>query len=508
MMASSSPEFSASSARVPLWRQKLDASWRWWTDELAHLVPERFARGTRVPVLMQESGGDIVLVEPRAAAGPEARVALAALDPAQARTALAALLQRAGETRARARLCLDRQEALLRRISMPAATEENLAQVVGFEMDRLTPFRADEVYFDQRVVARDPASAQIAVQLAVARREVVDAHLARLRDLGVSVQGVTVREENPGQHAAFDLLPTAQRGERESPNDRLLRNVLLGTAAVLLLAAMLLPAWQKRETVIAALPLLEKARQDAESTDALSRTLERQVADYNFLLAKKHAPGALAYLEDLSRLLPDNTWVQQFDLRSAGKSREVQITGETTSSSKLIELLEQSTLLQNATPRGTVTRGSQPGTERFMIAAETRPRPLPAMLPAREVGAMPMAPPIAAAPPPAVEPPPPVAGAAVSPSGGVANVEVTQGAAAPPPAPVTPAPTGAVPPPSPPVRATDPQGGRPVPKTAAEREALIAERAARMRQDRARREDASRAASERARAQHQQSGNR
>ena len=54
-------------------------------------------------------------------------------------------------------------EALVRRVTMPAATEENLRQVLGFEMDRLTPFRADDVYFDYRVVSRDAAAGQLAI---------------------------------------------------------------------------------------------------------------------------------------------------------------------------------------------------------------------------------------------------------------------------------------------------------------------------------------------------------
>jgi len=443
----STPDFSASNA-VPQWRQNLATSWRWWTNELARLVPERFARGTRLPVLALESSGDIVLVEPRTAAGPDARVAAASLDAPQARAALVALLARVGETRARARFCLERGEALLRRVTMPAATEENLAQVMGFEMDRLTPFRADEVYFDQRVVSRDAAAAQITVQVAVARRDLVDARVARLRDLGVSVQGVTVREDAPGQHAAFDLLPTAQRGERESANDRLTRHVLIAAVALLFLVALLLPLWQKREGVTAVIPMVAKAQQEAMATDAIARDLERQVADYNYLLTKKHAWGALAYLEDVSRLLPDNTWVQQFDLRTAGKSREVQITGETTSSSRLIELLEQSTLLQNATPRGTVTRGSLPGTERFMIAAETRQKPLPAMLAARDLAAMPAPAPVAAA---AAVPAP------ATPAGMAKVAEGEETAADGAPAAAAPAP-GTVPPPLPTTAKVVPKG--------------------------------------------------
>jgi general secretion pathway protein L len=384
---SSTPDSIRSS---PPWRQKLAAFGRWWADELSRLLPERMPflmRGARVPVLAI-ADGEVVLVEPRSAAGPEARVAVATLG-GQGRAAVRALLERVGEVRNRARLCLGRDEMLVRRVSMPAATEENLSQVIAFEMDRLTPFRADEVYYDQRVVARDAAAATVQVQLAVARREIVDARLATLRDLGVSVQGVVVPEDAPSPGARLDLLPSGQRGERETANERATRNVVLGAVLVLLFVAMLLPAWQKREAIIALKPVVDKAKQEATATDAIARTLERQVADYNYVQSKKHAAPALAYLEEVSRLLPDNTWVQQFELKNAGKSREVQVTGETTSSSKLIEIFEQSTLLQNAAPRGSVIRGSQPGTERFVIAAEARPRPLPEARPAAEVAAIP-----------------------------------------------------------------------------------------------------------------------
>ncbi|HET6265167.1 MAG TPA: PilN domain-containing protein [Usitatibacter sp.] len=398
---------------VPPWRHKLAAFWRWWTGELAVMLPERLARGTRVPVLAFE-GDDVVLVEPRSAAGPNARVAAGTLEPGPARAAIRQLLERAGETRGRARLRLAREQALVRRVTMPAATEENLSQVVAFEMDRLTPFRADDVYFDHRVVSRDAGAGQILVEVAVAPRDVVDAAVARMGELGTSLQGVPVGDEASPGSGTLDLLPTERRGERETANERLLRNGLLAAVGLLLLVALLLPAWQKREAIVGMHPQIAKSKQEAESSDAIARTLEREVADYNFLLGKRHAPSALAYLEDVSRLLPDNTWVQQFELRTAGKGREVQITGETASASKLIEILEQSTLLQNSTPRGSVTRGSQPGTERFMIVAETRPRPMPESLPVREVAVL--------APPPSMP--------AVSPAKAGAQSDVAPVAAA------------------------------------------------------------------------------
>src|SRR5687768_11099155 len=163
----------ASARGTPAWRVKLLRFWRWWSNELLAMVPERFASmagAGRVPVLAFKDGNAVV-IEPRAAEGaPPDHAELSDLDPARAGAAVRALLERAGESRGRARLALAPHEALVRRVTMPAATEENLATVLGFEMDRLTPFRAEEVYYDHRVVGRDAAANTIAVMLAVAAR--------------------------------------------------------------------------------------------------------------------------------------------------------------------------------------------------------------------------------------------------------------------------------------------------------------------------------------------------
>lgn len=407
------PEIAAPRA-TPAWRQKASALWRWWTGELAQAVPERFSllgAGSRVPQVTIEAD-ELLLVEPRSAVTPESRVALETLEPVRRRAAVREMLERAGETRARARLSLAHHEALVRRVSMPAATEENLRQVLAFEMDRLTPFRAEEVYFDFRVLARDVATGTLSVLLAVARRELVDARVESLRGLGVSVQGVTVRDDVAGAGSGgLDLLPTEQRGERESTRERTIKWVLAVVVLLLLVAALAYPLYRKREAVLALHPQVARATTEASSTDTIARDLERQVADYNFLLARRHAwAPVLAYIEDISRLLPDNTWVQQLDLKQVGKGgRELQITGETVSSSRLIEILQQSQFLQNTQTRGTITRGTLPGTERFMIAAEVKPRQPPEPRPVTEgVPAAAVAPP--PAPPAAAQPaaPPPV----------------------------------------------------------------------------------------------------
>jgi general secretion pathway protein L len=389
----------------PAWRARLSSFWRWWSGELRALVPERFAAlggVARVPRVALRDG-ELALVDSRGGT-PPAAVAMEVLDASSQRSALRQLLESVGETRGRVRLCLQREEALVRRVTLPAATEENLEQVLGFEMDRLTPFRADDVYFDHRIVGRDAGAGQITAQLAVARRELVDSKAERLRAWGASVQGVNVVED-AGAATPLDLLPRELRGQRDVGTTRFLVPGLAALVLALLVVALLYPVYRKREAVVELLPLVAKAKQDAEATDVIRGALEKQVTDYNFLVGRRQGSWpALAILEDVSRILPDNTWVNQMDVKTTGKAREVQVTGETASASKLIELFEQSTVLQNATPKGAVTRGSMPNMERFMIVAETRARTVPAARPLLEVAqALPSLPPPAMAP---VAPPP------------------------------------------------------------------------------------------------------
>ena len=203
--------------------------------------------------------------------------------------------------------------------------------------------------------------------------------------VAASPQAVAVSQDAGTGSASFNLLPQGQPGERESSGEGLLQYALIGLVALLLAVALVLPAWQKRQAIIDLHPQLNKAKQEAEATAAIQRDVEQRVADHNFVTAKKQAAyPALAILEEVTRLLPDNTWVTQLDVKTAGKVREAQISGETPSSSKLIEVLEQSALMKNAAPRGTVVRGATPNTERFVIAAEVRARQAPEPRPVAE----------------------------------------------------------------------------------------------------------------------------
>jgi len=200
--------------------------------------------------------------------------------------------------------------------------------------------------------------------------------------------------------------------------------------------ALLFPLWQKREAVISLQPRLDTAKAGADVADRLAKEIEKLASEHNFLLAKKQGQHPTVMLiEDLSRLLPDSTWVQQLDIKTGPKIRELQLAGETGSSSQLVELLEKSGSLANANFKSPLTKGVTPGTERFLIAAEVKPRALPEPIPENALVKAPDGPPVVTPGAPAAAAP---AGTSASPD--TAGTVAPAVAPAPAPAPTTPAP--------------------------------------------------------------------
>jgi len=202
---------------------------------------------------------------------------------------------------------------------------------------------------------------------------------------------------------------------------------------------LFLPVWQKREQAIALTELSDRARESAEVSDRLRTELERRVGDYNFALERKYAfPGAIQVLDDITRILPDDTWLTQLEMhtmRAKDAQREISLRGESANAGRLVSLLEDSKLFTQTAPRSPTTK-IQPGPgEIFDVSTHLKPLPPPTSLPIE------MTPP-ARRPVPVVPRPVPAAPAA--------NAPPAPNAATPAPNAATPAPpTNAQPAPAP-----------------------------------------------------------
>ena len=143
---------------------------------------------------------------------------------------------------------------------------------------------------------------------------------------------------------------------------------------------MLVPLLQKRGYAIALLQQTEAEEVHAEAAAAVRREFERLEGDYNYVLAGKYAyPGTLQIIDDVTKVLPDDTWLTQFELKTTVKGKDMQrdvfLRGESANGSKLISLLEDSKLVEQAALRSPTTK-LQPGPgEVFDLGAQLKPLP-------------------------------------------------------------------------------------------------------------------------------------
>ncbi|MBV5276573.1 PilN domain-containing protein, partial [bacterium] len=123
-------------------------------------------------------------------------------------------------------------------------------------------------------------------------------------------------------------------------------NVALLLLALLLAAsALALPIWQKRNTAMTLTNLSLTAKEAAMQTQSLRDQMEALATEYKFPIEQKNAlPSTFLLVNQLSKLLPDDTYVSNLEVTG----KDVQIQGETGSSSKLIELMEGSGFLTEA----------------------------------------------------------------------------------------------------------------------------------------------------------------
>ena len=349
--------------------------WHWWIGELRALVPPRLMSwvvGDVAVTDMMIDGAGIHLV--RLDAG---KLTTTATIPSGEVTTHPLLRELRAKGNTQIRVLLDSRQVLQKNIILPAAVEENLREVMGFELDRHTPFTAAQAYYDVKLRKRDPQHESIDVLLAVGSRNSVDPLLALVRQTGLSVEGVGIADADPlGQ--TIELLPAGDKPARKWGNLLTINLALFALATMLMLIALLLPIWQKREAVIALNPLVARASAEYEISQRLNDDYIKLANEHNYITGRKQSTySSIAILEELTRISPDTTVAQSFDLKSTGKTREVTLIGEAMAVSKVIEALEQSPLFQNASQRSISRKGSQGINEWFHVATELKPKALP-----------------------------------------------------------------------------------------------------------------------------------
>ena len=363
--------------RTRLAKTPLPRFFSWWGTELLACLPKRWRErlgGHSEALLLEVRDNAIVVLRERNQAVSEfGRVGLDLPEDSRA-AEIRRLQARIENPGVRTIFCLPESKALTRTMTLPAAAEENLRQVLTFEMDRQTPFKADQVYFDSRVAARDAATRSLRVELVVLPRSLLDPQLAAVAGEQIQFDGVDVRSDDAagGARRGVNLLPAERRARRRDM--RLPINLGLFALALILLVFNMSESLDNRAIAVETMQAeVDKAAVAAREVLELKKTLQDSINGANFLAEKKrNGPLVVALLDDLAARLNDDTYLERLSI----ENNQIQLQGQSKEAAGLISVLSASPFLANPKLEGQIQPDPRTGKDRFTISAEPKDVPV------------------------------------------------------------------------------------------------------------------------------------
>ncbi|HZZ90153.1 MAG TPA: hypothetical protein VFE13_17625 [Caulobacteraceae bacterium] len=262
---------------------------RWWVDELAELAPvlRTGERASARPVLEFSAGGGARLWRQGRCevVGDAAALRGAAVDVA-----------------------LPAGVALDRRVTLPDLRLDDLVRLVANDIDRLTPFRAEQVYFALELEAT--AGERREARLAVVRRPDAEAALSKAQQIGAAPARLGVASDD-GQ-VVFDFLPAIRAAGRGGRSDR---GPLIWWSAVAACLALNVGLLIFKDSYdVASLKNLVDLQQPSVSLALkLRQRVEGEMAGRQALLARRAHEEPLRILDAVTRALPAPQSLQRLE---------------------------------------------------------------------------------------------------------------------------------------------------------------------------------------------------
>ncbi len=333
----------------------------WWRQQLLDLVPEalRPGAGPAANALVADATAHGVLTLLRRRRGLETRVAQVRLDEAGLPSLRAALNARPGGEPVLLRL--PTHTLLERSVALPLAAERDLERVLGYDMERLTPFTADEVFWGFGVQARDRARGRLSVRLSLVPRSTVQGLIDMLAACNGRPSLIEAETEEGPRAIRLAHAPAAGAMTRLTPRNAA---IILAFLAFLVIVSPFL-----RQSIE-----LAGARRDLDSlaprmseVNALRRRIQGASAGGDAVLSEtKRVGDMLEALAAITEILPDNSYLTEFTMRE----RKMTLKGLSASAPHLISLLSADPRIKNPAFTDATTTAENGHNDVFAIRAE------------------------------------------------------------------------------------------------------------------------------------------
>lgn len=256
-------------------------------------------------------------------------------------------------------------------LELPSRAAEFLEGVVRSQIDRLTPWSADQAAFGSSVPA-DLGSGRIVVTVAATAKVM----LAPIQQAfsGTGARSIVIRAAPPLASPDMAAIKITEENVTRVLDVNVVRRVVMVTLACALLVSL---AAEAASTFIGGNLQThqdELARQIARQRSVLLMSRHaagdpKTLAEQALLRRKNESPSDVIALEILSKILPDTTYVTEMHI----EANKLQLTGITHDAPQLIRLIEQTKHFSQTTFFAPITRSPSDSRDHFSIEARMEP---------------------------------------------------------------------------------------------------------------------------------------
>jgi general secretion pathway protein L len=248
---------------------------------------------------------------------------------------------------------------------LPAESRQYLDGIVRHQLERVVPWRADNVLYTYKINPGPAGDNRVYVTVAATARNLHAALFAALAALSPR----KVRLLYPAvEKAGGDVsIPLDQGPAGGAHHDQLRLYVMGGLAALLLLAVggltwLIIADSQASAGLEATQNEVADLRKKLAARGPQNPTGDREAQS---ILAKKRAtPAVVLALDKLAEALPDDTWLSEFSLNNEGQLR---ITGTSQNVADLVPQLQGAAIFSEATFFSPTTRLPSGEGDRFHL---------------------------------------------------------------------------------------------------------------------------------------------
>ncbi len=330
----------------------------WWLSEFRKLIPPswlHWVNGEAIPrLLIRRDGNEIVCT--LSVREVEDRFPLHGFGPAALNGWLA---QRGlGREQVTIALVIPRACFLLRHLSVPNAAIPALPTILEQELTRRTPFQLCDVWHAAVPIADSAGNVQAFCHWIV-RRDRAEAALAELGLTASEVDCFAAADEQGDFSSVIPLRPTAHEDPAWAR-----RTIKMLAAAALAAAVLGVIAFEWRQASVA--KWLEVQLAEARAGAQGGRAGGANSAGR--LFAMKADAGILEIWDELSRVLPDNTFLTETRIADG----KVTISGFSADAARLVRVIDQSPLFSGAALATAITPDATEQKDRFSLNFKVR----------------------------------------------------------------------------------------------------------------------------------------